>query len=308
MSLLAHRAAADTVARAMQLGTTLGARRMASAARSRLPEFACLTEVITVPTSIGPTRATLYRPTTGDDPAVHVNLHGGGYILGLTDLDDPLCRAVASQSGAVLVNVDYAIAPQHRFPTAARQVHEVLLWVADKGSDHGWSGGRLSVGGQSAGGGLAAAGARLALEEGGPPLALQVLHYPPLDLSVPVSTKRSVIAKPILRPWMGDVFDTAYAPDPMMRTDRLISPAGIADTDHIAGIAPAVVIAAEHDILRDEARRYADRLDRVGALVDYHEVARADHGYDLKDDVAARETYALIAGHIRQSHAHSGGS
>ncbi len=302
MSIFSHPASANAMARFMQLGTVLASRRMARSATTRLPEFTSDTEHVTIPSSIGPVRATLYRPEPADQiPAAHVNLHGGGFVLPITDFDDPICRALAAQTGAVVVNVDYAVAPQHPFPAAAHQVHEVLCWVAQNGDTHDWDGSHLTVGGQSAGGGLAAAGARLALERQGPAIALQVLHYPPLDLSVPGSAKHSTIPRPMLRPWMADVFDTAYVPDRADRADRLVSPAGDADTADIAGIAPAVVIAAAHDILRDEARRYADRLDRVSALVEYIEIPEADHGYDLKDDQLARKFYALIADHIRRA-------
>jgi acetyl esterase len=303
MSIFSRPAVADTVARLMQRGTVAGARRMSRQAKGRLPEFPGRPESLEAPSSFGPTRLTVYRPESGAaTPPVHVNLHGGGFVLAITDYDDPACRALAAQSGSVVVNVDYVVAPQHPFPAPPQHVFEVVRWVAAAGSDHGWDGSRLTVGGASAGGALAAAAARLSLESGGPAIALQVLHYPVLDLTVPASSKRSVIKNPMLRPWMGAVFDTASARDPAVRTDRLISPAGAADTADLSGIAPALVIAAEHDILRDEARRYADRLERAGALIEYREVAGADHGYDLKDDDGARPSYAVMAHHIQEVH------
>jgi SAM-dependent methyltransferase len=155
---------------------------------------------------------------------------------------------------------------------------------------------RRAVGGQSAGGALAVA--RLALEEGGPPIALQVPHYPPLDLATPLAGKPSGTATPRLRPWMGEVFDGAYVPDPRDRTDRLVSPAGPADTADLTGIAPALMITAEFDRLHAEGARYAERLRTAGALVEHHTVPKADHGYDIDDADKARETYALIARHL----------
>ncbi len=111
--------------------------------------------------------------------------------------DDPLCRCLAAEAGVAVVNVDYVVAPQHRFPAPPHQAFEVVRWVAEHGAEHGWDGDRLTVGGQSAGGGLAAA-ARQALEQGGPAIAVQVLHYPPLDLATRGKDKHSVIAKPML--------------------------------------------------------------------------------------------------------------
>ena len=310
MPILERPFAASAAARLLQAGSRVGAKRAARAAAARLPEYRGRPRELLVPTLLGPARGDGYRPIAatrgvgdedGGPPPVHLNLHGGGYVLGLMAGDDPLCRVRSAEAGVVVLNVGYALAPQHPFPRAVDQVFEIVRWVAANGRAQGWDGTRVTVGGQSAGAGLAAAAARLAFERGGPPVMLQVLHYPPLDLTPPCGTKPSPVARPALRPWMCAVFEGAYAPDPAARADRLVSPAGPADTADLTGIAPALVIAAEHDILRDEARRYADRLDRVGALVEYREVPGADHGYDRTDDAQARDTYKIIAGHVRRA-------
>ncbi|MFI7407715.1 alpha/beta hydrolase [Streptomyces sp. NPDC049627] len=311
MSLLARPTVAALVAKAMQRVTVMadrrsGGRGSAAASHARLPEYPRRVRELTIPTSIAPARATVYLPAgaPADDapaPPVHVNFHGGGYVMTLTELDDPLCRFLAAEAGIVVINVDYVVAPQHPFPAPPRQAYEVVRWVAEHGGEQGWDGGRLTVGGQSAGGGLAAAVARQALEEGGPSIALQVLHYPPLDLATGAREKRAAVAKPVLRPWMADVFDTSYTPDPVLRRDRLVSPAHPSDTADLKGIAPALVVTAEYDLLRAEGERYAERLRGVGALVGHHEVAGADHGYDGDDDAKAREVYAVIARHVREA-------
>ncbi|KUM79286.1 alpha/beta hydrolase [Streptomyces curacoi] len=306
MSFLARPAVATLVAKAMQQVTVRAERRSggrgsAAASHARFPEFPHRIRELTIPTSIAPARATVYLPAS-DEPAppVHVNFHGGGYVMTLTELDDPLCRFLAAEAGAVVINVDYVVAPRHPFPAPPRQAYEVVRWVAEHGAEQGWDGGRLTVGGQSAGGGLAAAVARQALEEGGPSIALQVLHYPPLDLATNARDKRAAIARPMLRPWMADVFDTSYVPDVRRRADRLVSPAHPSDTADLKGIAPALVVTAEYDLLRDEGERYAERLRKAGALVEHHEVVGADHGYDGQDDDKAREVYAVIARHVRE--------
>ncbi|HEX6343521.1 alpha/beta hydrolase fold domain-containing protein [Umezawaea sp.] len=302
MSILGTPLVADVVARLMQGANRLAAGTIARRAASLLPEYRVRTREIAVPTAVGPARAVVYLPSGRDPaPAVHVNFHGGGYVMRGITLDDPLCRYLASEAGVVVVNVDYAVAPRHRFPVPARQAFDVVRWVADHGGEHGWDGARLTVGGQSAGGGLAAAVARQALELGGPPIALQVLHYPPLDLAVSPADKPSPLAKPLLRPWMGEVFDTAYVPDRSARTDPLVSPANPADTADLTGIAPALVVTAELDRLREEGARYARRLRAVGALVEHHDVAGADHGYDIDDTEETRTTYALMARHVAEA-------
>lgn len=308
MSLLARPAVAALAAKTMQGLTRLASRRSdgpgsAASWQSRFPEYPRDVHELTVPTSVAPAPVTVYTPPAGTAtrPPVHVNFHGGGYVVSMPELDDGLCRVLAAEAGVVVVNVKYVVAPQHPFPAATTQAYDVVRWVAEHGAEHGWDGGRLTVGGQSAGGGLTAAVARQALERGGPSIALQVLHYPPLDLATSAKDKKAAVAKPMLRPWMAEMFDTSYVPDPRERAHRLVSPAHASDIADLTGIAPALVITAEYDLLRNEAVRYAERLGTAGALVEHHDVLGADHGYDTKDDERARTTYALIARHLRQA-------
>jgi acetyl esterase/lipase len=305
MSLLARPALASPAAKVMQrLNALLSDRHVASSLHKRYPQYPRNTHELTIPTSVAPARAVVYVPDRPDGvpvPPVHVNFHGGGFVLPPVELDDPLCRFLAAEAGAVVVNVDYVVAPQHPFPAPPRQAYEVVEWVAAHGAEHGWDGSLLTVGGQSAGGALAAAVARQALEKQGPSIALQILHYPPLDLVTHARDKRSVIAKPLLRPWMADIFDTSYVPDPALRSHPLVSPAHPSDTADLTGIAPAFVITPEHDILRDEGTLYAERLRGVGALYDHLDVSDADHGYDQNDAEAARDVYGLMAQHMRQT-------
>lgn len=265
----------------------------------RFPEFTSRTSEVTIPTRHGPVAATVYHPPARTNPPVYVNVHGGGFVIGHPNQDDPWCRYLAANAGVVVVNPDYVLAPRHRFPAAVHQIYDVVCWAA--GPEREWDGNRLCVGGQSAGGNLSAAAARLALENGGPGIALQVLHYAPLDLVTPSRDKPSTIGRrAIMKPWMGEVFDTAYIPERAQRSDRLASPAWGDNADDIAGIAPALVVTAEQDRLRDEARRYAGKLDAVGALAEYHEVAGVDHGYNIMSGArdVTRRTYAHIAEHV----------
>lgn len=308
MPFLARPRAAALAATVMQRLFVLMARRWpdpraAATPKDRFPQYPRHTIELTIPTTIAPAKAVVYLPGSARDavPPVHVNFHGGGYVMPGAVLDDALCRYLAAEAGVAVVNVEYALAPQHRFPAPPRQAYEVVRWVAAHGAQNGWDGNRLTIGGQSAGGGLAAAVARQALEHGDPTIALQILHYPPLDLATNARDKRAAIPKPMLRPWMADIFDNAYAPDPRQRNDPLISPANPADTADLTGIAPALVITPRHDLLHAEGVRYARRLDAVGALVEHVDVPGADHGYDMRDGEAVRRMYALIAHHTRQA-------
>ncbi|HET6736463.1 alpha/beta hydrolase [Mycobacterium sp.] len=267
----------------------------------RFPEIAGRTTETTIATRHGTVAATIYHPKA--TPAgVYVNAHGGGFVVGHREQDDPWCRYLAAHANVVVINTDYVLAPHKRFPTPVEQIYDVLGWAAAPERD--WDGGRLCVGGQSAGGNLSAAVSRMALENGGPPIALQVLHYAPLDLATPTVDKSSPIgSRALLKPWMGEVFDTAYVPDREQRRHRLVSPAWGTNADELTGIAPALVITAEFDRLRDEAKRYADKLASAGALAEYHEVKGVDHGYNIMSDATdiTRRMYDMIADHVRRA-------
>jgi acetyl esterase len=269
----------------------------------RFPEVSGRTTTISIPTRHGDTTATVYHPEpNGRRPAVYVNVHGGGFAIGHREQDDPWCRFLAAHAGVVVINTDYVLAPHRRFPAPVEQIYDVLQWTSSP--DRDWDGTALCVGGQSAGGNLAAAAARLAMEHGGARIKLQVLHYAVLDLVTKTGDKNTPVGRSaVLRPWKCAVFETAYIPDPAQRRNRLASPAWGANGDGLVGIAPAVVVAAAFDRLRDEAACYARKLAAVGALVEYHEVGGVDHGYDVlgaAPDAAevTRRMYALIAEHV----------
>ncbi|GAA4737154.1 alpha/beta hydrolase [Modestobacter marinus] len=259
------------------------------------------TQELTIPTRHGELRATAYLPDGGSaGHGVYVNLHGGGFVLRHPEQDDPLCRYLAAEAGVTVLNVDYVPAPQSRFPGPVEQAYDLTVWAASP--ERPWHGSRLAVGGQSAGGALAAGAARLALEQGADHIALQVLLYPPLDLTVPARSKAAE-GKETFLVRMGPVFDTVYCPDVARRADRLISPAAATDTADLTGIAPAVVVTAEKDILREEGVRYAERLAGAGALVEHLDLPGVGHGFNIlnapRDVVLA--AYEGIARHTTRA-------
>lgn len=298
MSILSNRFVADGVARLFGGAAGLGMKP-----RPLFPEIPGRTGELTVPTRHGAMPATLYRPPEGTRASgVYVNAHGGGFVTGLPIMDDPLCRFLAERAGVFVLNVDYALAPKRRFPVPCEQVLDALRWAGEP--EREWAGAKLCVGGQSAGGSLAAAASRLALREGGPAIALQVLHYPPADLVTPAARKPAPGDRDVvIKPWMGEVFDNAYIPDPARRADPLASPAWGTNGDGIEGIAPALVITCEYDRLRAEAAVYAEKLARAGSLVEHYDIRGVDHGYDVMDGdpaVVAR-VYEFLALHVERA-------
>ncbi len=234
------------------------------------------TEALSVETGAGPVRCTVYRPPadTGAPAPVYVNFHGGGFVVGRPEQDDHICRYIAATAGCVVINVDYATAPQRPFPAALTQAYDVTAWVAGNGPAHGWDGSRLALGGHSAGANLTAAVCRMSRDRGTFSPRLQILDSAPLDQLADPATKRSLIAKPLLSPQLMRVFTAAYVPDPAHRGDPLVSPAL---ADDLAGLPPALVITAEHDRLRDEGDAYAKALEAAGVPVTHRVFEAVDH-------------------------------
>jgi acetyl esterase len=269
----------------------------------RFGEIALRTRALKIPTRHGVVAATAYFPSdSGQLPGVYVNFHGGGYVLRNPKQDDPLCRYLAHHAGVVVINVDYDVAPQRPFPIPTDQASDVSAWVAENGEGFGWDGGRLALGGQSAGGALAAAAARSARDAGAPRVALQVLHYPPLDLVARPSEKQARSEKPFLRSWMSSVFDASYTPARALRLDPRVSPAHDTNLADLAGLPPALVMTAELDVLRDEADRYAEALARAGVATTHVVVRGVDHFYTHRLPAGpALESLRRIAEQLRRA-------
>ncbi|MFJ8468223.1 alpha/beta hydrolase [Streptomyces swartbergensis] len=257
------------------------------------------TETLRVETGAGPVACTVYRPpaTTGSLAPVYVNFHGGGFVVGRPEQDDHICRYIAATAGCVVINVDYAVAPQRQFPVPVTQAYDATAWVAENGPEGGWDGSRLAVGGHSAGANLTAAVCRLARDRGTFAPRLQIIDSAPLDQLADPATKQSLIAKPLLSPQLMRIFTAAYVPDPADRAHPLVSPAL---SDDLAGLPPALVITAENDRLRDEGDAYAKALEAAGVPVTHRVFGGADHYFTHTGPVpAAKQAIDLMATTLR---------
>lgn len=293
MSILGTPLIADALARLIQRWP-----RPRLAPEVSFAELPARTAAATIPTRHGDIQAVVYWPEASNDLVpVYVNFHGGGFVMRDPEQDDALCRYLAANADVAVVNVDYDVAPGHRFPDPVEEAYDAACWAAGPG--HGWDGSRLCVGGQSAGGALAAGVARLALEQGGPAIALQVLHYPPLDLATPARDKH-VARKQVISVPVAELFAAAYLPSQEASRDRLVSPAWGPNGDGIAGIAAALVITCEMDLLHDEGVAYAGKLAAAGALRGHVDLAGVDHAYNVRghDRALVEDSYALITKHV----------
>jgi acetyl esterase len=230
----------------------------------------------------------VYRPTEEPQLPVLVWLHGGGWTLGSVEMHDPIARNIANAAGCVVVSVDYRLAPEHPYPAPLDDAFAALQWVAGHAAEIGGDATRLAVGGDSAGGNLAAVCALLARDAGAPRLALQVLVYPVTDHGFATASYRDngkgyLLEEAQMR-WFYDCYTRGGA-DP---TDWRISPLQAPSFENVA---PALVVTAEFDPLRDEGEAYAHALERAGVtatLRNYDGMVHAFFGLPVTFDDAKR--------------------
>ena len=200
---------------------------------------------------------------TGPKPAL-VYFHGGGWVTGDIETHDGICRTLANAADCVVASVDYRCAPEHTFPTAAEDAYAALQWIAAEANALVVDERRLAVCGDSAGGNLAAAVALMTRDRGGPALAFQALVYPVTDCDFDrPSYKDNAEGYNLTSESMRYYWDQ-YVPNSADRVHPYVSPIRAAS---LAGIAPALVITAEYDPLRDEGEAYARALGAAGVPV-----------------------------------------
>jgi acetyl esterase len=261
-------------------GTPDQAREMYLAARFATnpepPELESARE-LSIPAPHGSIPARLYTPkrlrkTAGLAPCL-VFFHGGGFVIGNLDSHDVACRQLAHEGELIVLSVDYRLAPEHKFPAAPEDAVAATKWVAANAEQLGVDPARLFVGGDSAGGNLAAVAA-IALRETGPRLAGQVLIYPATDFAMNHPSHREPETSLLLTHSVIKWFIDHYMGD-ADRNDWRASPARA----KLAGLPPAYVLVAGADPLRDEGNEYAERLRQAGVAVTYRLFPGQFHGF-----------------------------
>jgi acetyl esterase/lipase len=226
----------------------------------------------------------VYWPRATDQPLpVVVFYHGGGFALGDLDTHDPVARAHTVGADAIVVSVDYRLAPEHPFPAGLDDCWAALQWVGEHAAELGGDPDRIAVAGDSAGGNFAAVVAQLARDNaghGGPALSFQLLWYPTItaDLSLPSFTENA--DAPVLNREVIDAFLEWYLPDVDI-TDPKSLPATLAPSNaaDFTGLPPAFIGTAEHDPLRDDGVRYAELLRTAQVPVELSNEPTLVHGY-----------------------------
>jgi acetyl esterase len=255
-----------------------------------------------VPTPDGDVPVRVYMPLgdaagPGDPRPVLVYLHGGGWTIGSIETHDNTCRSLANGAEVVVVSVDYRLAPEHPYPAGLDDCETALRWVVDNAGELGVDPERLAIGGDSAGGNLAAVLAQR-LRDTGPPIRFQLLIYPATDMtmsypSVDENAEGYFLTKAAMI-WFGGNYlgrgagdDEGGAGDrgPLIEpTDPRVSPLH-APADALAGLPPTLVVTAEYDPLRDEGEAYAENLRAAGVDATATRYDGVIHGFFAMPDV-----------------------
>lgn len=212
---------------------------------------------------------------SGGRPAL-VYFFGGGWTLGNLETSDAICRALTNAAGCVTVSVEYRLAPEHPFPAAVEDCHAGLAWVAAHAGELGVDPARLAVGGDSAGGNLAAAVTLLCRDQGGPALRHQLLVYPNTDYQWDPEALRAHEDPLLFNRWSVEWYWNHYLTEEKDGLSPLASPLR---AESLAGLPDATVITAEYDPLRDQGEAYARRLRECGAAVELRRYDGMAHGF-----------------------------
>jgi acetyl esterase len=259
------------------------------------------TRVIAGPVRPIPVR--VYRPALAQDLPALVYFHGGGFVICNLDTHDRLCRSLANESGCVVVAVDYPLSPEHKFPAAVEDSYAATRYVAEHATEFGVDSSRIAVGGDSAGGNLAAVVSLMARDRGGPSLKFQLLIYPLVDFDD---------NRPSMREYENDHFLTREFMDWCFESylgrqdDRRAPQASPWYASDHRGLPAAMILTAECDPLRDQGEAYALKLQSAGVTVELKRydgmihpfVSLAgiiDAGRTAITDAASAVRHALIA-------------
>ncbi len=231
---------------------------------------------ITIPGPVGDIPARLYKPSAANNLPVLLWFHGGGWVIGSVEGSDPTARSLANQSGCAVVSVDYHMAPEYKFPAPVEDCYAATTWVVKHAADLGVDGSKIAVGGDSAGGNLAAVVAIMAKERGGPKISHQCLVYPVADYNFGTESYTNNANGYLLTVGSMKWFWNHYLNNPLEGLNHHASPLQTAD---LAGLPPALVITAEYDPLCSEGEALATRLAAAGVPVERKRYDGMIHGF-----------------------------
>lgn len=275
--------------------------RRSTAAVSGRPVEGVAAHEMSLAGAAGPLRVRVFQPNDGRAPGTAIlYLHGGGWVVGDLDTHDVPCRALALASGATVYSVDYRLAPENPFPAPVDDAIASFRDLYDRAAELGVDPARIAVAGDSAGGHLAALVAQHAAREGGPAPAFQLLIYPAMDLATKSESRRMFAEGFLLTDENIDWYRANFLAGGGDVNDPRVSPLLAAD---LSGVAPAMVVTAGFDPLRDEGESYARRLREAGVRSLLHRYGGYIHGFINMPGVSRGAALALaeMGGVVREA-------
>ena len=252
-----------------------------------------------ITTAAGETRLLIYKPQGMSKKSwpVYLNIHGGGFIQGGTRDDDGWCRQLAVAADCAVVNIEYHLAPETKFPVQLDECYDVAKWALTQAAENEFDPLRIAVGGSSAGANFTAALCLLARQRQDVKICFQVLNYPPLDFVTDPETKGD--SDTLLTARAQAFFTACYLREASDAFNPLASPLL---AEELSGLPPALIITAEYDPLRAEDEAYANRLQAAGVAVTYKTFDGCMHAFiHLGPESAATEAWNLIQESLRQA-------
>lgn len=258
---------------------------------------------VTAQTASGEVPVRIYTPVDADQYGLLVYFHGGAYFLGSLNTHDHVARSLANETGLKVISVGYRRAPEAVYPAGLRDCDGVVRWAAENGQSLGWDGTTLAIAGDSSGGGVAAAVAAMAHDEGFDRITHQVMFYPSLDLDFDADRYPSLRENAEgygLETKALSTYNAFYLGSGADRADPRVSPI---KRESLTGLPPALIITAQYDPLRDEGELYGQRLSAAGVNATISRYEGVNHGFlvnfaDIpQSHQAVRETAAFLGHH-----------
>jgi acetyl esterase len=249
---------------------------MAEARRQMAVEPVDQIRDLKIPGPAGEIPIRVYTPKVQSPAPALIYFHGGGWVLGDLESHDHVCRTLANSASCVVLSVDYRLAPEHKFPAAVHDSYAATQWIADHADELDVDRSRIAVGGDSAGGNLAAVVSHIARDRGGPAIAYQLLIYPGTDMRMSMPSIDENADGPLLTKASMHWFVNHYLNGDTDRTDPLASPLM---ASNLRDLPPAFILTAECDPLRDEGEAYGQRLREDGVRVEVQRYEGMPHGF-----------------------------
>lgn len=252
-----------------------------------------------ISTSYGVVRVLEYGFDSQEVAPLFVNMHAGGFVLGCADMDDGMCDHFNRRTGVKVISIDYPKAPQNPYPSAVNAVYDVVRNYVDNAKNYKIDTNSIGIGGQSAGGNLAAVACIVANEHRELSFKYQLLNYPPCDMSIDPLSKPDFGGA--ASPKMVIMYDICYfEADRDKAKSPYISPM-YATEEQLSNLPPTLIIAAGKDSLYEEIVRYSELLKKAGVNVEFHNFCEAEHGFTYMNNPDSKKAWGIMNDFIKMN-------